>query len=107
MRVYWQRTSLLTGGLAGGEEYAILAGTVGRSKQLFAVVSSGALDIKDLKGKWESFVITTVDNPKNTGERLLVVAGLDPGIVFYKIIIDDGGYEPTFLKKTESPFQKQ
>jgi hypothetical protein len=37
----------------------------------------------------------------------LMVRPLDPGIVFYKIIVDDGGYEPSFLKMPESSFQKQ
>lgn len=29
---------------------------------------------------------------------------LDLGIVFYKIIVDCGGYEDTFLKMNESPY---
>ncbi|MDE6741240.1 MAG: glycosyl hydrolase 115 family protein [Muribaculaceae bacterium] len=38
-----------------------------------------------------------------TGETLLEIAPLDPGIVFEKIVIDLGGYEPEYLFGKESP----
>ncbi len=41
-----------------------------------------------------------------TGETILELSPLDPGIVFEKIVIDLGGYEPSYLFGTESPLQR-
>lgn len=41
------------------------------------------------------------------GMHVLIVSSLDPGVVFEKVIIHDGGYEKTFLKMPESPFKRQ
>ena len=38
--------------------------------------------------------------------QTLSLQPLDPGIVLYKIVIDNGGYEETFLKMNESPYQR-
>ena len=42
-----------------------------------ALIASGKLDATDLKGKWESFVITTVSQPVPGIEQALVIAGSD------------------------------
>lgn len=39
--------------------------------------------------------------------HILDIRPLDPGVVFEKVIIDDGGYEHTFLKMPESPYERQ
>ena len=45
--------------------------------------------------------------PKNKdGIVTLTICPFNPGIVFNKLIIDDGGYENTYLKMTESPYMK-
>jgi hypothetical protein len=36
----------------------------------------------------------------------LIIRPLDPGVVIYKIVVDNGGYEPTFLKMQESPYNR-
>ncbi|MEO7766206.1 MAG: glycosyl hydrolase 115 family protein, partial [Ferruginibacter sp.] len=41
------------------------------------------------------------------GVHELTIRPIDPGVVFYKIIIDNGGYEQTHLKMVESPYKKQ
>ena len=46
-------------------EFEIIIGTVGTSKQIDQLISSKKINAKDLKGKWESFVITTVGNSKS------------------------------------------
>lgn len=65
--------------------YEILVGTLGKNKQIDNLVASGKLNTKDLKGKWESFVITTIDNPKKSGSKLLVIAGSDKRGTIYGI----------------------
>jgi len=38
------------------------------------------------------------------GTQILTIRPLDPGMVIYKIVIDNGGYERTYLKMNESPY---
>ena len=42
-----------------------------------------------------------------TGETILEIAPLDPGIVFEKIVIDLGGYEPSYLFGKESELKRK
>lgn len=65
--------------------YEIVIGTLGKSKLINKLVTTGILDVKDLKGKWESFVIATIKNPKSGGEHYLVVAGSDKRGTIYGI----------------------
>ena len=37
----------------------------------------------------------------------LNIQPLDPGVVIYKVVIDNGGYEQTYLKMPESPYIKK
>jgi len=52
--------------------------------------------------KVESFTLPEDDN----GIHTLTIEPLDPGIVLYKIVIDNGGYEETYLKMNESPYKR-
>lgn len=62
--------------LPGGGQ--IVAGTVGRSPAIDALVSSGRLDVDEIRGQWEAYVIDTVDGN-------LVVAGSDKRGTIYGI----------------------
>ena len=44
--------------------YEIVIGTLGRSKLINQLVKSKMLSAKDLQNKWESFVISTIDDLK-------------------------------------------
>lgn len=66
-------------------DHEIIIGTLGKSKLIDRLVAQGKLDDKDLKGKWESFVITTVENPRPGVEQALVVAGSDMRGTIYGI----------------------
>jgi hypothetical protein len=39
--------------------------------------------------------------------HVLTIRPLDPGIVFFKLIVDDGGYEPAYLHMPESRYARQ
>ncbi|WP_100077066.1 glycosyl hydrolase 115 family protein [Chryseobacterium camelliae] len=52
--------------------------------------------------KVESFTLPE----NNNGIHTLTIEPLDPGIVLYKIVIDNGGYEETYLKMNESPYKR-
>ncbi|HXD76440.1 MAG TPA: glycosyl hydrolase 115 family protein [Puia sp.] len=76
----------LTGGApAVGKGVAIVVGTLGKSKKIGQLVKARTLDVKDLRGKWESFVITTAEDPADHGRRLLVIAGSDKRGTIYGI----------------------
>jgi len=64
-------------------ESKIIIGTVGTNKQIDQFILSKKINGKDLKGKWESFVITTIENSK--GEKQLVIAGSDRRGTIYGI----------------------
>jgi hypothetical protein len=65
--------------------YEIVIGTLGKSKLIDKLVLSGKFGAKDLKGKWESFVIATIKNPKPGVRQYLVVAGSDKRGTIYGI----------------------
>ncbi len=56
---------------------AVLVGTIGHSRFIDALVDSGKLDVSAIRGKWESFVIATIDGPGNGVDEILVIAGSD------------------------------
>src|SRR5262249_43752252 len=43
--------------------HVVFAGTLGKSSFIDSLVSQGKLDVAQLRGQWESFLITTVPNP--------------------------------------------
>jgi len=55
---------------------AIVVGTVGQSRLVDDLVARGLLDVSDIQGKWESFVVETVRTP-GRARTLLVIAGSD------------------------------
>ncbi len=55
----------------------VLIGTLGKSPLIDDLVASGKLDVKDLRGRWESFIIVTVADPLPGVSLALVVAGSD------------------------------
>ena len=63
----------------------VIIGTVGKCAAIDALIASGKLDASDLKGKWESFVITTVSQPVPGMEQALVIAGSDKRGTIYGI----------------------
>jgi len=65
--------------------YEIVIGTLGNSKLIDQLVSTGKLDTKELKGKWESFVIKTISNPQPSAKQWLVIAGSDKRGTIYGI----------------------
>lgn len=56
---------------------AVIIGTIGKSPLIDAMVKSRKLDVAAVRGKWESFVIRTVERPMPGVGRALVIAGSD------------------------------
>ena len=61
----------------GLAESSILVGTLGQSPVIDRLVKDGRLDVRDVQGEWESFVIATVADPLPGVRRGLVIAGSD------------------------------
>lgn len=66
-------------------DYEIIVGTLGKSKLIDQLVQTQKLNLEDLKGKWESFVITTIENPQPGTKKCLVIAGSDKRGTIYGI----------------------
>ncbi len=66
-------------------EYEIIIGTLGKSKVIDQLVQAKKIDLKDLNGKWESFVIATIEKPQPGTKTCLVIAGSDKRGTIYGI----------------------
>jgi hypothetical protein len=66
--------TLVNGGKA---KTVIIAGTIGKSDVINALVASGKLNPKPILGKWEAFISEVVSNPLPGVDKALVIAGAD------------------------------
>ncbi|AHG93397.1 hypothetical protein J421_5862 (plasmid) [Gemmatirosa kalamazoonensis] len=56
---------------------AVIVGTLGHSRLVDALVAAGKLDVRGVRGQWESFVVTIVADAAPGVPRAVVVAGSD------------------------------
>lgn len=59
-----------------GEELIII-GTLGHSPFIDRLVKKGKLDVADIQGGWERYVVRTIEKPARNIRRAIVVAGSD------------------------------
>lgn len=57
------------------EKGAIIAGTIGNSSLIDALIKSGKLDVSKIQGEWEAYVSAVIKNPTNGTAEALVIAG--------------------------------
>lgn len=60
-----------------GTAPVVIIGTVGKSQLIDRLVASGKLNVSELGGKWETYVIQTIENPFGDISEALVIAGSD------------------------------
>lgn len=61
----------------------VIAGTIGHNHMIDQLAASGKLDVSEIKGKWESFLIEVIDRPMKGVDQALVIAGSDKrGTIF-------------------------
>jgi hypothetical protein len=61
----------------------ILAGTLGMNPLIDQLVVSRKLDVSEIKGRWEAFIIKAVDKPFDGVDQALVIVGSDKrGTIF-------------------------
>lgn len=63
----------------------IIIGTLGKSPLIDKLIEQGKINVKDLKGKWEKFITTIVENPTPEIKKALVIAGSDKRGTLYGI----------------------
>lgn len=57
--------------------YPIIIGTLGQSSYLDQLAKAGKINASVLRGKWETFSISVIENPVKGVKRALVIAGSD------------------------------
>ncbi|OJX92527.1 MAG: glycosyhydrolase [Paludibacter sp. 47-17] len=63
----------------------IIAGTLGKSTLVDRLAERNLIDANELRGKWEKFIIKTIDNPLPGVQQALVIAGSDKRGTIYGI----------------------
>lgn len=74
-RVSGKSVSVRTGKPTG--DRVIIIGTIDGSDFLRQLVRNGQLDVCPIKGEWERYLMTTIENPTPQIKQLLVIAGSD------------------------------
>jgi len=64
---------------------AVIIGTIGHSPLIDSLVAHGRLDVRDVRGKWESYRREVVSHPLPGVERALVIAGSDKRGTIYGV----------------------
>ncbi|MBQ8289058.1 MAG: glycosyl hydrolase 115 family protein [Clostridia bacterium] len=70
-----------------GADIAIIVGTLGHSALIDSMEAEGIIGVDDIKGQWEAYSITVVENPVEGVEKAVVIAGSDKRGTIY------GAYE--------------
>ena len=61
----------------------VVVGTVGKSTIIDDLIKEKKLDVSSIEGKWETFLIQTIENPYPNVDRALVIVGSDKrGTIF-------------------------
>ncbi|NLE35541.1 MAG: glycosyl hydrolase [Bacteroidales bacterium] len=76
---------LVTASKPPRSEFVIIAGTIGRSALIERLIKKKKIDVGAITGRWESFVIQTVEKPFPGVKSALVIAGSDKRGTIYGI----------------------
>lgn len=70
---------VVTRSVKGYAEYAVIVGTLEKSESIKKIARLGKIDASEIAGKWESYVVKTVQDPFGDGKikTALVIAGSD------------------------------
>jgi len=71
--------------LSSSDKDIIIIGTIGKNAFLDQLVKNKKIDLQDAAGKWEKFIITTVENPFRNINRALIILGSDKRGTIYGI----------------------
>lgn len=86
----------------------VIAGTIGMSSLIDELVEQGCLDVSDINGKWESFVLATITHPKHKSPLLVVVGSDRRGTAFGLTSLCEAiGVSPWYWWADVTPGKKQ
>jgi hypothetical protein len=68
-----------------GQKEVVIVGSIDKSPIIAELVKNKKLDVTPIKGKWESYIIETVDSPYPGVNKALVVVGSDKRGTIYGI----------------------
>ncbi|KAK3939987.1 hypothetical protein QBC46DRAFT_449891 [Diplogelasinospora grovesii] len=90
------------------KDVVVIAGTVGHSAVIDSLISSKAIDVSSIQGKWESFTSQLVKKPVPGCPQALVIAGSDPRGTIYGIydVSEQIGVSPWYFW-ADSPVRQQ
>ena len=63
----------------------VIVGTIGRSPLIDSLVARGRLDVRGVRGKWESYLREVIADPMPGVDRALVIAGSDKRGTIYGV----------------------
>jgi len=66
-------------------EAVVIAGTIGHSDIIDQLIENNKIDVRNIRGKWESSLLQLVENPVEGIERAYVIAGSDKRGTIYGI----------------------
>ena len=82
-RVTGKVPELVTANRIPRREEVVIAGTIGKSPLIDRLIRKGRLNVKEIAGRWECYLIETVENPFPGIKKALVIAGSDKrGTIF-------------------------
>lgn len=64
---------------------AVIAGSIGNNSIIDSLISSGKLDVTNIKGKWECYKIQVVSQPVSGVDKAIVIVGSDKRGTIYGI----------------------
>ena len=89
------------------EGTAIVAGTLGRSRLIDGWVRNLKIDVSSIRGKWESFVITTARHPKTNAPLLLIIGSDRRGTAYGLTSLSEAiGVSPWYWWADVTPMKK-
>lgn len=71
---------------ADNVRYAVIAGSVTKSKTIQRLIKSKKIDVSAIRNGWERYAISTIDHPMKGIDRALVIAGSDARGTAYGIL---------------------
>ena len=86
----------------------VIAGTLGKSSLIDWLVAQKIISVDDIKGKWESFIINTVEHPQHHTPILVVVGSDRRGTAYGLTTISEGiGVSPWYWWADVTPQKKE
>lgn len=106
-RVTGRRPDMQTGKKVP-DRIAVVAGTLGHSQLIDRMVRQHHIDVSDIQGKWESFVITTTEHPKTHAPMLVAIGSDRRGTAFALTSLSEAiGVSPWYWWADVTPERKQ